>query len=57
MDVLEGRVVATGGVVAYHPAVVALLERALKVPVIVPPHAQEIGAIGAALAAREGLPT
>jgi len=57
MDVLEGRVVATGGVVAHHPAVVALLERALKVPVIVPPHAQEIGAIGAALAAREGLPT
>ena len=57
MDVLEGRVVATGGVVAYHRPVVALLERALKATVIVPPHAQEIGAIGAALAAREGLPT
>lgn len=54
MDVLEGRVVATGGVVAHHPMVVELLERALRTSVIVPPHAQEIGAIGAALAALEG---
>ncbi len=53
MDVLEGRVVATGGVVAHHPMVVELLERALGVPVTVPPHAHEIGAVGAALAAME----
>jgi predicted CoA-substrate-specific enzyme activase len=56
MDVLEGRVVATGGVIAHHPMVVELLERALRVQVIVPPHAHEIGAVGAALAARQGLP-
>jgi predicted CoA-substrate-specific enzyme activase len=56
MDVLEGRVVATGGVIAHHPMMIELLERALRVPVIVPPHAQEIGAVGAALAARLGLP-
>ncbi|MGE5362028.1 MAG: BadF/BadG/BcrA/BcrD ATPase family protein, partial [Bacteroidales bacterium] len=55
MDVLEGRVVATGGVIAHHPMVVELLEQALRVPVIVPPHPQEIGAVGAALAARQGL--
>ena len=56
MDVLEGLVVATGGVVAHHPMAVALLEQALRTSVIVPPHAQEIGAVGAALAAREGWP-
>jgi len=53
MDVLEGRVVATGGVVAHHPMVVELLERALGLAVVVPPHAQEIGAVGAALGAKE----
>jgi activator of 2-hydroxyglutaryl-CoA dehydratase len=54
MDVFEGRVVATGGVVAYHPRMVALLSDALHTPVIVPPHPQETGAFGAALAARDG---
>jgi predicted CoA-substrate-specific enzyme activase len=53
MDVLDNQVVATGGVVAHHPMVVALLGEALGREVIVPPHAQEIGAIGAALAARQ----
>jgi predicted CoA-substrate-specific enzyme activase len=53
MDVFEGRVVATGGVVAYHPMFVELLGQALGTEVIVPPHAQEVGAFGAALAARE----
>ena len=52
MDVLEHQVVATGGVVAHHPMVVALLEEAIGHPVIVPPHPQEMGAVGAALAAR-----
>ena len=54
MDVFDGRVVATGGVVAYHPTMVALLSEALHVEVTVPPHPQEKGAFGAALAARDG---
>jgi predicted CoA-substrate-specific enzyme activase len=54
MDVFEGRVVATGGVVAFHPTMVRLLEAELRNPVIVPPHPQEMGAFGAALAARDG---
>jgi predicted CoA-substrate-specific enzyme activase len=54
MDVFEGRVVATGGVVAYHPTMVALLSDATHADVIVPPHPQEMGAFGAALAARDG---
>ena len=54
MDVFEGRIVATGGVVAHHPTVVALLSEHLRTEVIVPPHPQEMGAFGAALAAREG---
>lgn len=53
MDVFEGRVVATGGVVAHHPMFVDLLGQALRVDVTVPPHPQEAGAFGAALAARE----
>jgi predicted CoA-substrate-specific enzyme activase len=54
MDVFEGRVVATGGVVAYHPTMVALLSEAVRAEVIVPPYPQEMGAFGAALAARDG---
>lgn len=54
MDVLLGRVVATGGVVAYHPTVVKLLGRELRTVIEVPPHPQEMGAFGAALAARDG---
>jgi predicted CoA-substrate-specific enzyme activase len=54
MDVFEGRIVATGGVVAYHPTVVALLRAQLRTEVLLPPHPQEMGAFGAALAAREG---
>ncbi len=53
MDVLEGCVVATGGVVAHHPMVVDLLGRAVGLDIVVPPHAQEIGAVGAAIGARE----
>jgi activator of 2-hydroxyglutaryl-CoA dehydratase len=45
--------VVTGGVVAHHPMVVSLLEQALGAKVIVPPLAQEMGALGAALAALE----
>ncbi|HET9596245.1 MAG TPA: acyl-CoA dehydratase activase [Anaeromyxobacteraceae bacterium] len=51
MERVAGKVVATGGVIAHHPMVVELLEQAIGGPVIVPEHAQEIGAIGVALAA------
>lgn len=54
MDVLQGRVVATGGVVAHHPTMVSLLRQQLNTEVVVPPHPQEMGAFGAALAARDG---
>jgi len=54
MDVLQGRVVATGGVVAYHPTMARLLGQEMHADVLVPPHPQEMGAFGAALAAREG---
>jgi (R)-2-hydroxyacyl-CoA dehydratese activating ATPase len=54
MDVLDGRVVATGGVIAHHPAMVRLLGAELRGEIIVPPHPQEMGAFGAALAARDG---
>ena len=52
MERIEGRVVATGGVVAFHPMVVTLLEQAVGAPVTLPEHAQEMGALGVALAAR-----
>jgi predicted CoA-substrate-specific enzyme activase len=52
MERVEGTVVATGGVVSHHPLVVELLELAIGGRVIVPQHAQEIGAVGVAHAAR-----
>jgi (R)-2-hydroxyacyl-CoA dehydratese activating ATPase len=52
MERVEGKVVATGGVVAHHPMVVELLEEAIGSTVIVPQHPQEIGALGVAIAAR-----
>jgi len=54
MDVLDGRVAATGGVIAHHPAMVRLLAEQVRGEIIVPPHPQEMGAFGAALAARDG---
>lgn len=53
MERVEGRIVATGGVVAHHPMIVELLEKATGAPVTVPEHPQEIGALGVAVAARE----
>lgn len=51
---LTGEVVLTGGVVAHHPVVVDLLAEACGscIP-LVPPEPQLIGALGAALFARE----
>ncbi len=52
MERVEGKVVATGGVVAHHPIVVELLAEAIGASVTVPAHPQEIGALGVAVAAR-----
>ena len=53
MERVEGKVVATGGVVAHHPMIVHLLEKAIGEKVTVPNHPQETGALGVAMAARE----
>lgn len=53
MERVEGKVVATGGVVAHHPMVVELLSKAIGREVTVPVNPQEIGALGVAVAARE----
>jgi predicted CoA-substrate-specific enzyme activase len=52
MSVFDRPVAATGGVIAYHPMVVSLLAEALGREVQIPPHPQEMGAFGAALAAK-----
>jgi predicted CoA-substrate-specific enzyme activase len=53
MDTLIGRVIMTGGVVAFNPIVAELLSARTGVKVEIAPHPQEIGAFGAALFARE----
>jgi len=53
MDVLTGRVVMSGGVVAFHPVVADLLSAQLQREVTIAPHPQEMGAFGAALFAME----
>ncbi len=55
MDVFDGQVAGTGGVVAHHPMVLDLFAQHLGARLIVPPHPQELGAFGAALAARESI--
>jgi predicted CoA-substrate-specific enzyme activase len=53
MDTLAGRVIMTGGVVAFNDIVAQLLSARARVKVEVAPHPQEMGAFGAALYARE----
>jgi len=53
MTMPEGDVVMSGGVVAHHPLVVTLLGERLGRTVLLPPSPQTIGALGAALLARE----
>jgi predicted CoA-substrate-specific enzyme activase len=55
MDPLHGEVVLTGGVAAYHPTVAVLLGERLGRAVIVPPHPQLAGALGAALIAARAM--
>ena len=51
MDTLTGRVIMTGGVVAFNPIVAELLSARAGVDVEIAPHPQEMGAFGAALLA------
>ena len=51
MDTLTGRVIMTGGVVAFNPIVAELLSARAGVDVEIAPHPQEMGAFGAALIA------
>ena len=49
----EGEVVMSGGVVMHHPLVVTLLGERLGRAVLLPPSPQTMGALGAALLAKE----
>ena len=53
MDTLTGRVIMTGGVVAFNGIVAELLSARARVEVEIAPHPQEMGAFGAALFAKE----
>ena len=53
MDTLTGRVVMTGGVVAFNGIVAELLSARARVEIEIAPHPQEMGAFGAALFAKE----
>lgn len=57
MDRFDRDVVLTGGVVQHNPYLKDALEETLKREVLVPPHPQFTGALGAALTAREGFGT
>jgi predicted CoA-substrate-specific enzyme activase len=50
---LSGVVVLTGGVVAYHPIVAELMGKETGAEVKVPPYPHMVGALGAALTARD----
>ena len=53
MDSLEGRVVMTGGVVAYNPLIVRMTSEVLRTEILVAEYPQLTGAIGAAIYALE----
>ena len=48
----DGEVMVTGGVAAHNPAFIDILEQALERTVVVPDRPQLVGALGAALVAR-----
>lgn len=52
MAPLDGDVLLTGGVVAHNPSIAAILSERIGREVLVPPHPQFVGALGAALLAR-----
>lgn len=49
MDTLTGRVIMSGGVVAYNPIVAEIISQRARRKVEIAPHPQEMGAFGAAL--------
>jgi predicted CoA-substrate-specific enzyme activase len=51
MDLVEGELAMTGGVVANNPYLVSLIEESFGRPALVPPNPQYTGAMGAALIA------
>jgi predicted CoA-substrate-specific enzyme activase len=53
MDTLTGRVIMTGGVVAFNEIVAELLSSRTGIEVEIAPHPQEMGAFGAALYASD----
>jgi (R)-2-hydroxyacyl-CoA dehydratese activating ATPase len=53
MDVVTGALVMTGGVAAYNPALVRLAGEAFGCEIVVPPEAQFVGALGAAMYAAD----
>ena len=55
MDTVDGALVLTGGVAAHNPMLAKLVEESFGHPVLVPPDAQFVGALGAALFATESL--
>lgn len=54
MDTLTDTVVVTGGVIEHNPFIADLIREETDVPVVVPPHPQITGALGAALYALQG---
>jgi activator of 2-hydroxyglutaryl-CoA dehydratase len=53
MDTLTGRVIMTGGVIAFNDIVAELLSLRSGIEVEIAPHPQEMGAFGAALFASD----
>ena len=53
MDTLTGRIIMSGGVVAYNPIVAEIISERTRKKVEIAPHPQEMGAFGAALFAAE----
>jgi len=53
MDTLSGRVIMTGGVVAFNPIVAEILSARAGTKAEIAPHPQEMGAFGAALSGQE----
>jgi activator of 2-hydroxyglutaryl-CoA dehydratase len=53
MDSLTENVVMTGGVVAHNPFLATMMAETIGREVLIPPHPQITGALGAALLARD----
>jgi predicted CoA-substrate-specific enzyme activase len=54
MDTLTDTVVVTGGVIEHNPFLAEIIKQHTPCPVVIPPHPQVTGALGAALYALDG---